>query len=136
MGETAEKPGANDPKYYNSEYHNAILSLHIGRPLPGQRVRDIITLLDFISSSGTVKNRPVKVIASGPAATAALLTAVIDTRISALELSDTIRSFSEIAEKPMEKELYSYVVPGILRFFDLPDLATLRPDFTIKYTHN
>lgn len=133
MGETAEKPGANDPKYYNSEYHNAILSLHIGRPLPGQRARDIITLLDFISSSDSLKNRPVKVIASGPAALAALMTAVLDTRISSLEMSDTIRSFSEIAEKPIEKEWYSYVVPGILCYFDLPDLATLRPDIKIKY---
>jgi dienelactone hydrolase len=133
MGETAEKPGANDPKYYNSEYNNAILSLHIGKPLPGQRAKDIIMLLDYISSSEELKGKPVKIIATGPAATTALMTAVIDSRISALELSETIKSFAEVAEKPMGKDWYSYIVPGILCFFDLPDLAILRPDLTIKY---
>lgn len=133
MGETAEKPAANDPKYYNSEYHNAILSLSVGRPLPGQRVKDIIMILDYISSLRDLKGKPVKIIATGPAATAALMAAVTDRRISALELSETIRSFATIAEKPMEKDWYSYIVPGILCFFDLPDLAAQRPDMTIKY---
>ena len=133
MGETAEKPVANDPKYYNSEYHNAILSLNIGRPLPGQRVKDIIMILDYLSSQGELKGKPVKIIATGPAATAALMTAVTDRRICALELSETIRSFETVAEKPMEKDWYSYIVPGILCFFDLPDLAAQRPDMTIKY---
>lgn len=133
MGETAEKPGANDPKYYNSEYHNAILSLHTGRPLPGQRVRDIMTLLDYITSIEQLKGKPVRIIANGPAATASLMAAVIDRRITALDLSETIKSFAEIAERPMEKDWYSYVVPGILCYFDLPDLAALRPEMTIKY---
>lgn len=65
--------------------------------------------------------------------TAALMTSVPDRRISALELSETIKSFTVIAEKPLEKDWYSYVVPGILCFFDLPDLAAMRPDMTIKY---
>jgi cephalosporin-C deacetylase-like acetyl esterase len=133
MGETAEKPGANDPKYYNSEYHNAILSLHTGRPLPGQRVKDIITLLDYISSIEELKGKPVRIFATGPAATASLMAAAIDRRITALELSETIKTFAEIAWKPMDKDWYSYVVPGVLCYFDLPDLVALRPEMTIKY---
>jgi cephalosporin-C deacetylase-like acetyl esterase len=133
MGETAERPAANDPKYYNSEYNNAILSLHIGKPLPGQRVRDIITLLDWISSAGYLKDKPVKIIASGPAATAALMAAVVDRRISALEMSQTIKSFAETAERPLDKDWYSYIVPGILCFFDLPDMAAMRSDLKVQY---
>ena len=134
MGETAENSGANDPKYYNIEYHNAILSLHTGQPLPGQRVKDIISLLDFISSDDDLKGLPVKIIASGQAAVPALFTAVLDTRIASLELSETIKSYTEITQRPMDKDWFSFVVPGIMNYFDLPDLVTLRPDLTVKYT--
>jgi dienelactone hydrolase len=134
MGETAEKPEANDPKYYNIEYHNAMLSLHTGQPLPGQRVKDIISLLDFISSDNDLEGLPVKIIASGQAAVPVLFTAVIDTRIGSLELSETIKSYIEITQRPMDKDWYSIVVPGIMNYFDLPDLAAMRPDLTVKYT--
>ncbi len=134
MGETAENFQANDPKYYNIEYHNAMLSLHTGHPLPGQRVKDILSLLDFISSDNDLKGLPVKIIASGQAAVPALFTAVLDTRIGSLELSETIKSYIEITQRPMDKDWYSFVVPGIMNYFDLPDLAAMRPDLTVKYT--
>jgi dienelactone hydrolase len=134
MGETAEKPAANDPKYYNVEYHNAMLSLHAGQPLPGQRVKDILSLLDFISSDNDLKGLPVKIIASGQAAVPALFAAVIDTRIASLELTESIKSYAEITQRPMDKDWYSLVVPGIMNYFDLPDLLALRPDLTVKYT--
>jgi cephalosporin-C deacetylase-like acetyl esterase len=133
MGETAEEPQANDPKYYNIEYHNAILSLHTGRPLPGQRVKDIDMLLEYICSDDGMRYFPVKVYASGVAALPALLAALLDRRITALELTHTIKSFAEITERPMDKDWYSYVIPGILRFFDLSDLVALRPDMEVKY---
>ncbi len=134
MGETAENFRANDPKYYNIEYHNAILSLHTGQPLPGQRVKDILSLLDFISSDKDLKGLPVRITASGPAALPALFTAVLDKRIVSLEFSEAMASYAEIAERPLERDWYSYVVPGIMNYFDLHDLATLRPDMAVKYT--
>jgi hypothetical protein len=136
MGETAEKPGANDPKYYNSEYHNAVLSLHTGQSLPGQRVTDILTLLDFATTQRNINKLPVKITATGPAASAALMAAICDNRITSLQLSATIRSFAEITERPMEKDWYSYIVPGIMKYFDLPDLASLRPDLKVNYVNN
>ncbi len=135
MGETAEKPQDNDPKYYNSEYHNAVLSMHVGQPLPGQRVRDILMILDFISSDEELGRMPVKVVASGPAALPSHLAAVLDTRIDDLEMSATIESFSEITDRPVEKEWFSWIIPGILKYFDLPDLAVMRPDLKYNYTY-
>jgi hypothetical protein len=135
MGETAEKPQANDPKYYNAEYHNAVLSLHTGQPLPGQRVKDIFSLLDYLDSSSDLGRLPVRIIASGPAAVPALFAAVLDDRITALDLSETVKSYVEITERPMERDWYSYVVPGILNYFDLADLVTLRPDLKVKFVN-
>ena len=134
MGETAEKPQANDPKYYNTEYHNAILSLHTGKPLAGQRVKDIFSLLDLISSDDDLKGLPVKIIASGQAAVPALFAAVLDTRIASLELSETIKSYAEITQRPMDRDWFSLVIPGIMNYFDMPDLISLRPDLKVKYS--
>lgn len=33
----------------------------------------------------------------------------------------------------MEKEWFSYVDPGILKYIDLPDIAGLRTDLKIRY---
>lgn len=133
MGETAEKPDANDPKYYNSEYHNAVLGMQLGKPLPGQRVTDILMILCYLGTREEFSRLPVKVIATGPAALPAFLAAILDTRITSLEMYGTIRSFAEITERPMEKDWFSYVVPGILEYFDLPGLALMKPELKIKY---
>ena len=44
-------------------------------------------------------------------------------RISLSNLSDS--SFKEIFERPAEKNWYSYVVPGISWYYDIPDLVEL-----------
>ncbi|MDM8003712.1 MAG: acetylxylan esterase [Bacteroidota bacterium] len=135
MGETAENARDNDPKYYNSEYHNAVLGMHTGQPLAGQRVRDILMILDFISADDELARLPVKIVASGPAAPPALMAAALDNRIASLSLSGTIRSFSEITDRPVEKEWFSYIIPGILRYFDLADIAGIRPELKINYAN-
>jgi cephalosporin-C deacetylase-like acetyl esterase len=133
MGETAEKAEANDWKYYNREYNNAMLGLHIGKPLPGQRTEDIHTILKYISGLPGKINTPVKIIATGAAAPSALYAAVLWNEIQTVEGSSTIKSYFEILENPMEKDWYSYVIPGVLRCFDLKDIAALRPDLKVIY---
>jgi hypothetical protein len=126
MGETEDKPEFNDPKYYNKEYRNAMLALHIGQPLPGQRVKDVETILRFIQTEPALKNLPVQLFASGTAALAALHAAVLNKgKIQSLVLDHSLTSFAEILEQPVEKDWYGYVIPGVLRRYDLPDLNKL-----------
>ena len=33
----------------------------------------------------------------------------------------------------MAKDWYSYVIPGVLRYFDLPDIAKIQPEILIRY---
>jgi len=133
MGEAAESPEANEWKYYNREYHNTIISLHIGQPLPGQRTEDIFTLLEFVSVQNLIKDLPVKIIASGSAGPVAIYASVLDDHISKIEIDHSIRSYFEILERPMERDWYSYVIPDVLKFFDIPDLLKLRPEMVITY---
>jgi hypothetical protein len=63
------------------------------------------------------------------------MAAVSDYRITALELSETPGTFAEITDRPTEKNWFSYLVPGIMKYFDIPDMAGMRPDLKIKYVN-
>src|SRR5699024_11221741 len=49
-GELEDPEEFNASKYHDSQYRNDQISLHIGKPVIGQRVQDIITILDFIEA--------------------------------------------------------------------------------------
>lgn len=121
-GETADPVALNDPKYFNAEYRNAMLALHIGTSLPALRTQDVITLLDLVAQDEKLKAAPVKVFANGHLALPALQAAVIDNRIREVQVSDTVSSFEEAITDPLKKDWYSYVIPGVLQYYDIADL--------------
>lgn len=125
MGETADNPEFNHPKFYNREYRNAISSLHIGRPLMGQRVTDLLILLDYLRADNLLSKANVTIKASGLTALVALHAAVIDDRINCVQADKYLHSFLDINRHVMEKNWYSYVIPGVLRYYDVPDLVRI-----------
>lgn len=133
MGETADAPAFNDKKYYNKEYRDAMLSLFIGRPLPGQRAEDIFTLLDYCKSAKYLKQSFIQINASGTAAEAALFAAALDNRINKVRLYHTIHSFYELLQNPLMKNQYSYVVPDALQYFDLTDIVRFIGKNKVQY---
>ncbi|MBN2008455.1 acetylxylan esterase [candidate division KSB1 bacterium] len=133
IGETTDRPEYNHWKYYNDEYNNASFCLHLGETLVGQRVVDIFTLLDFLEQHTNIGDLPITIIANERAALPALHAAALDKRIHILKLSDTIRSYMEILERPMEKNWYSYVIPNALLYYDVPDLVAFRNDLEVQY---
>jgi hypothetical protein len=128
LGETTDPASFNDPKYYNREYRPALLALHLGRPLLGQRVEDVFTVLSFISHDERFRTLPVDVYATGRAAPVALHAAVLTPQISRVELADLPGSFVQVLAHPTTKDWYSLVLPKVLHYYDLPDLvAALGP---------
>ena len=125
IGETADAVNQNDPKFQNNEYRNAVLSLHNGETLIGQRSIDIIMALDFISSENTVKNRPIHFIANGNITPAAIHAAILDHRITRLTLRGKLNSWKQYLDNPLETNQLSQVIPGVLRYYDLSDLLTI-----------
>lgn len=121
-GETADPVVLNDAKYFNAEYRNAMLALHVGTSLPALRTQDVITLLDLVAQDEKMKGTPVKVFANGHLSLPALQAAVIDNRIREIQVSDTVSSFEEAITDPLKKDWYSYVIPGVLQYYDITDL--------------
>ncbi|MBQ6309528.1 MAG: hypothetical protein IJK82_06970, partial [Prevotella sp.] len=50
---------------------------------------------------------------------------VLDDRISKVSLTRTIKTWRDYLEHPMQYDMLRNVVPGALRYYDLPDLLRL-----------
>jgi dienelactone hydrolase len=133
MGETKDKEELNDAKYFNREYRNVMLALHIGQSIVGQRVTDIYTLLEYIETNNRLAGLPVELHASGWAAVPALHNAVLSGKINSLHLYNSIGSYKEILENPTGKNCYSYIVPNVLKYYDLPDLVQILETNQVKF---
>jgi hypothetical protein len=133
MGETMESEDANEWKFYNREYHNAMISLHLGKSIVGQRVTDLLTLIGFMEQKDSMSGMPIHLIASGAAGPVAIYAALFRPRVKSVQVMNSILTYFDILDFPMETDWYSYVIPNVLSYFDLPDLAVLRDDLEIRY---
>ena len=123
IGELKDPEIVNDPKYFNSEYRNAMLGIHVGEPLPALRARDILTVIDFVSNDATLKNLSLRLISQGLCSIPALHAAVLDERIRKVYAINFISSFYEIINNPLKKNSYSHILPGVLQYYDVTDLV-------------
>jgi dienelactone hydrolase len=125
IGETEDKAEFNDPKYYNKEYRNAMQALHNGRSLVGQRATDVVSIADMIGMDTQLAGLPVQVKASGIAVLPVLHAMLFEKRLGKAILSDDIRTYQTILLQSTERNWYSYVIPGVLAYYDMPDLEKL-----------
>ncbi len=124
-GETTDPASYNDAKYWNREYRNAMISMHIGHPIMGQRVIDLLSTLDFISTQEPLKGHAVKVIANGLYGPVTIHAAFLDKRIQQVVITKSIKSFDDYVQNPMQRDMYSNVLYGVLKYYDLNDLIKL-----------
>ena len=125
FGETADPISLNDTKYWNREYRNAMISMHLGKPIVGQRVVDVFSLLDFIETDSLLKGRRTKLLANGAYGPVAIHAAFLDSRIEKAEVFRSIKSYIEYLENPLQRDVYSNVLYGVLKYYDLTDLIRL-----------
>ena len=148
LGETTDPAAFNDPKYYNQEYRDALLALHLGRPLLAQRVADVAALLLLVRNDGRLWQLPILLRADGRTALVALHAALVcplvvkqpvsdatdaapstpgqahgrGPQIDYVQVSSGPLSFQYFLENPATKDVYSDVLPGVLPYYDVPDL--------------
>ena len=125
VGETEDPYLYNYTKYWNSDYRSAAVSLHVGKPLIGQRVTDMHTLLNFCQQDKNLRNHRIEVVADGLYGPVMMHAAVLDDRISKAVLTRTIKTWRDYLEHPMQYDMLRNVVPGALQYYDLPDLLRL-----------
>jgi len=120
-------PGtAKQPSYFGVDVKEAFLGLHLNRPLLGQRVHDVLAVLETLGKERLGK--AFILIGAGKAGPVALHAAALDPRIKGLILEGSLASWTSVVQTPISYDQLTNVVPGALAVYDLPELAaTLAP---------
>ncbi len=84
-GETADAAGQS--KYLNDEFRVAMLAMHVGQPLLGQRVEDLLAGLEVLSRDTRVDAEAIELVGVGGAAPVALHAAAIEPRFRTVRLA-------------------------------------------------
>ena len=121
IGESKPSPlGAAAP--FDSDYFFAANCLMLDRPLLGQKVFDVLRVLEWLAAQG---HGEVHLVAKGWGALAATFAAMLGTNIAQVTLKHALRSFAEVAEAEDYRWPYAAMLPGMLLQFDLPDCYRL-----------
>ena len=121
IGDLRPEAGRGSAAYEIShaiEEDYAWASLILDRPLLGQRVADILALVQALKSQGKVA-----VAANGRLTAPALFAAALSTDIESTYLSGGLVSFRAIADSEHYKQPLANFLPNVLAHADLPQLA-------------
>jgi pimeloyl-ACP methyl ester carboxylesterase len=115
------------PEYYDGSIHLdnrfAWTCLVMGRPVIGQRVWDTLRAIDYLVSRPDVDASQITIVGVGSSGLAAMMAALLDDRVRSVLVDRTLASYMSILESEVYSTNLAYFVPGILRSFDLPQIA-------------
>jgi len=126
MGETAPGVADGKPSFFGVDSREVFLALHLNRPLLGQRVYDLLAVSEYLKTEQ--KEFPkvrTLVWAKGSAVPIALHAAALEPKIESVVTDGGVVSWSAVVRSPINYDQLTNVVPGALKVYDLPDLATL-----------
>ena len=129
-GETqvVETQQANDFRPYFGNFDSAMTALLVGKPLVGMRALDVSRGIDLLATRVDVDPEKIFGIGKESGCVPLLYAAVLDERIKKLALEGMLVSYQSVVNNRIHRQVFENVVPGALKFFDLPDLvATLAP---------
>ena len=130
FGETQVNTETNSVEFnhYFGDFRDAMTALLIGKTMVGMRALDITRAVDLLSARRDVDRNRIYAYGTKGGAVPALYAAVLDSRIRKAVLDGILSSYDSIMESKIHRQVFESIVPGALKFYDLPDLvATLAP---------
>jgi cephalosporin-C deacetylase-like acetyl esterase len=121
-GESAPAKGSGG---YSGMYQLAQRAMLIGRPLAGMQVYDVLRAFDYLVSRQEVDPSKVSVKGVGNGGVIALYAGALEPAIAAVDSEGAVSSYMAIARARTHSGVIDLVVPGVLKDFDLPDVAGL-----------
>lgn len=118
MGEGS--PGAK-PGPFGPDLSEAFLSLHLNRPLLGQRVFDVLQALRGLDGEAKA---PIHLVGIGAGGPIVLHAALLADRVESVTVERSVPSWSLVARTKSPRGDLAGVVPGVLASYDLPDLIS------------
>ena len=131
-GLTTPRFPSGGPNYYDGSVHLderfAWTCLVMGRPIIGQRVWDTLRAVDYLVSRPDVDASQIRIVGVGSSGLPAMMAALLDDRVRSVLVDRTQAGYASILESETYSLKLAWFVPGILRKFDLPQIAAaLRP---------
>jgi cephalosporin-C deacetylase-like acetyl esterase len=121
MGETSPSAPSEKPSFFGADFKETYLALHVNRPLLGQRVFDLLAIAGRLGTT----DKPLAIVGVGSAGPVVLHAAALDARLAAITVENSVLSWAAVVRSPISYNQLTNVVPGALKSYDLPDLATL-----------
>ena len=125
-GPLAPRPiTAGDPKAFYGVIHKLADDLiWLDDDLASLRTYDVLRALDMVAQWPGLDATDIQVYAYGRPGIYGRLAAALDARIRKVEVAEGIRSYAEWVEARHYDayNIYSILLPGMLRYFDLPEL--------------
>jgi cephalosporin-C deacetylase-like acetyl esterase len=107
------------------DYDSSMTSVMLGTSLVAQRAFDIQRGFHLLASRPGVDRQRIYGAGQGNAAPALLHAAAAGVPFARLLLDDMVASYRSIAESAIHRDVFESIVPGAIRHYDLPGLATL-----------
>jgi cephalosporin-C deacetylase-like acetyl esterase len=121
FGELA--PETRSSEQWFGDTSNITAALLIGKTMVGMRALDIVRGVELLAARPDVDAANIKGIGIGRASVPLLYAAAFDPRIKSLELEGMLSSYQSIIDSRIHRYAYEQVLPGVIRYFDLPDLV-------------
>ncbi|MCP4170704.1 MAG: hypothetical protein GY758_08035 [Fuerstiella sp.] len=128
FGETTDS--VSKVVYVKGDHRTAMWSLHLGKPLLGQRLEDVLAALScfpfLVSAHRAVE---IDLIGVGRAGPIVLHAASLSDHVGRVTIRNSIQSWvDDVVARPLDIHAISHVIPSALATYDLPDLARLLGD--------
>jgi hypothetical protein len=113
------------PEVPSVGYRTSMRALLVGRSMLGMRVGDLLAAFNDLTARADVDPARISVLGKGNAGVLALYAAALEPRIQKVACEGAVLSYLDVARARLHENMIDIVVPGVLRDFDLPDLARL-----------
>ncbi len=117
-----DENGSDFPVYFG-DFVSAMTALHIGRPLVGMRMTDVLRGVDLLAARADVERTKIYGFGKDAGALPLLHAAAMDDRIRKIALEGMLASYQTIIQQRIHRQVFEQVIPGVLRSYDLPDVV-------------
>lgn len=110
---------------HTGRYETAMRAFIVGKTMVGMQVVDLLRTFNYLASRPGVNPEKITLLGKGNGGVIALFAAALDPRLKKIICEDELVSYLDLASTTYyDQSLFDLIVPGVLKDFDLPDVAT------------